>query len=61
LIYLGVAILGKVAGDMIAGDPFVTEKLHPSPVVHYALDAVLIIGVLALGLYAARARRREAK
>jgi YjbE family integral membrane protein len=61
LIYLGVAILGKVAGDMIAGDPFLTEKLHPSPAVHYALDAVLMIGVLSLGLYAGRARRREAK
>ena len=58
LIYLGVAILGKVAGDMVVGDPFLIKKLHPSPTARYILDAVLIVGVLAAGVAAGRARRR---
>jgi YjbE family integral membrane protein len=59
LVYLGVAILGKVAGDMIVNDPFVIQKMQPSMPVHYLVDAVLIVGVLLLGTKVARARRKK--
>ncbi len=58
LVYLGVAILGKVAGDMIVGDPFLAQRMRPSPVAHYILDAVLIVAVLALGVTAGRRKRK---
>ncbi len=59
LIYLGVAILGKVAGDMIVGDPFLKERMRPSPAAHYIIDAVLIVAVLALGMAAGRRKRQN--
>jgi YjbE family integral membrane protein len=49
LIYLGAAILGMVAGDMIFEDPFVIHALHPSAALHYSADAVLIAAVLLAG------------
>src|SRR5215472_1723850 len=42
LIYLGVAILGKVGGDMILQDRFTMRALHPSDPVRYLVDAGLI-------------------
>lgn len=57
LIYVGVAILGAVAGNMIAGDPFVTQRISLSTPVRYAVDGVLIVAVLALGTWAGRKRR----
>jgi YjbE family integral membrane protein len=59
LVYIGVAILGKVAGDMIASDPFVAKRLYPSATAHYILDAALIAGILVAGLRIARTRNRR--
>lgn len=55
-VYLGVAILAKVSGDMMLGDPFTTAALHPSETMRYAVDAALIAVLLAAGLL--RRRRR---
>jgi YjbE family integral membrane protein len=46
LIWLGAAILGKVAGDMIVSDPAVVRALHPTEPARYLLDAALVAGLL---------------
>jgi YjbE family integral membrane protein len=57
-MYAGVAILAKVAGDMIFGDPWVMRTLHPSLTSSYFVDAALIFGVLVSGMHTSRARRK---
>jgi YjbE family integral membrane protein len=54
LIYLGAGILGKVAGDMIATDPFVLRTLPLSPAIHYAVDGVLAVALIVTGLILCR-------
>src|SRR6476660_890793 len=48
LIYLGAGILAKVGGDMILTDPLVTHAWNPGDIVRYALDAVLVVGVIGI-------------
>jgi len=48
-IYLGVGILGKVAGDMIVADPAFIRLVHPTAALHYALDAVLVAALVLAG------------
>ena len=57
LIYLGAGILGQVGGDMILSDPLVVRLWHPEPVVHYAVEAVLVISVIAIGRTLCQIRR----
>lgn len=54
LIYLGSGILGKVAGDMIVTDPYVARTMAPSPALHFALDAVLVVGLIVTGFLVCR-------
>jgi YjbE family integral membrane protein len=61
LIYLGAAILGKVAGDMMLEDPFLVRVLHPSDVVRYLADALLIATILVAGRRISASRRRQAE
>ena len=49
LIYLGVAILGIVAGEMVMADPAVVRWLHPTDTLRYAVDAVLALGLVGAG------------
>jgi predicted tellurium resistance membrane protein TerC len=58
-IYVGVAVLCKVAGDMIMADQFVVRSIHPSTIARYVLDAVLIVVVLIVGVRAGKARRER--
>jgi YjbE family integral membrane protein len=58
-VYVGVAILCKVAGDMILADQFVVRRLHPSTAARYATDAALIVGVLIVGTRVGRTRRER--
>ena len=58
-IYLGAAILGKVAGDMILQDHFAVQLIHPTGVVRYAFDAILIAVLLLAGKAVAGARQRS--
>ncbi len=58
VIYVGAAILGKVGGDMVLEDPFVLRTMHPSNVVRYLADIVLVFLVLAGGRYLSNGRRR---
>ncbi len=50
LVYLGAGILGKVGGDMIFADPFVQQLLHPSTALRYGVDAVLVAGLIGIGI-----------
>jgi YjbE family integral membrane protein len=47
IVVLGAAILGRVAGDMIASDPFVVKALHnPGHAFAYTVQALLAVGVV---------------
>ncbi|HEY9139586.1 MAG TPA: TerC family protein [Bryobacteraceae bacterium] len=49
LVYVGVAILGKVAGDMVLADPVMVRWLHPTDALRYAVDAVLVLALVGGG------------
>ena len=59
LIYLGAGILGHVGGEMILTDPFVAHQWHPGNAVRYAVEAALIIGVIAIGKIVCEVDRRR--
>jgi YjbE family integral membrane protein len=59
LIYLGAGILGQVAGEMILTDAFVVRTWHPGNVVRYAVEAALVVAVIAIGRVITAARRRR--
>ena len=48
-IYLGSGILGYVGGDMIFGDAFIQRTFHPSDAVRYAVEGVLVVGLVVAG------------
>jgi len=48
-VYLGVAILAKVAGDMVLADPAMVRWLHPTDAIRYAVDGGLILLLVAGG------------
>ena len=58
LIYLGAGILGQVGGEMILTDPFVVRSWHPGNIVRYAVEAVLMVAVIAIGRLLCAARRK---
>jgi YjbE family integral membrane protein len=60
LIYLGAGILGRLAGDMILTDPLVARIWHPRDGVRYAVEAALVIAVIAIGKLVCEAGRRRA-
>lgn len=49
LIYIGAAVLGRVAGEMMITDPYIIGHFHPSKYVQYSVEAFFTIGVLAAG------------
>ncbi len=49
LVYVGVAILGKVAGDMVLADPVMVRWLHPTETLRYAVDAALVLALVGGG------------
>jgi YjbE family integral membrane protein len=61
IIYIGAALLGRVAGQMIMTDRFIVETLAPGPVMLYSAEAAGTIGVVAAGLWmkARQARRQK--
>ena len=54
IIYIGSAVLGKVAGDMIITDPWVHHLLQPSKAIEYVVMAVFAAGVIVVGKLLAR-------
>lgn len=56
LIYIGAGILGKVGGDMIMTDPFVVQTWHPTDLLRYCVEGVLVILVIVVGRMVSRRR-----
>lgn len=48
-MYIGVAILGRVAGEMMMGDPLVRRLLHPSDAVRYGVELALMAAIVVTG------------
>jgi YjbE family integral membrane protein len=49
IVYLGSAILGRVAAEMIMSDPVVVHGLAPPPWLSYTVEAVGAVGVIVVG------------
>jgi|UniRef100_A0A7C3V578 YjbE family integral membrane protein len=49
IIYIGAAVLGRVAAEMIFSDPWVGRWLGPPPWFTYAMEAVFAVGVIVAG------------
>ena len=49
LVYLGAAVLGRVAGEMMITDPFIEKVFHPSAIFQYSVQAFFTLGVLVAG------------
>jgi YjbE family integral membrane protein len=56
ILYLGAAILGKVGGEMMSTDPFITRTLHPSAGMIYAVEGLAIVSILVIGRLLCRGR-----
>jgi YjbE family integral membrane protein len=61
IIYIGAAVLGRVAGEMIFTDPAVEHWLNPSPWFRYAMEAVFAVGVILVGKLWLRLAFRKAE
>lgn len=48
-MYVGVAILGRVGGEMMLGDAFVRKLIHPSDLLRYGVEALLIVAIVLAG------------
>lgn len=60
IVYIGAALLGRVAGHMIMTDAYVTQRFAPGMPLQYSAQAVGTIGVIAVGLWIkSRSRKLE--
>ena len=53
-MYAGVAILGRVAGEMMLGDPFMRRLLHPSDILRYGAELALMAAIIVTGRWLSR-------
>jgi YjbE family integral membrane protein len=53
-MYAGVAILGRVAGEMMLGDPFMRRLLHPSDFLRYGAELALMAAIIVTGRWLSR-------
>src|ERR1700733_3712460 len=58
IVYIGAALLGRVAGQMIMTDAFVVQRFAPSLALLYSAEAAGTVGVLIAGW---RLKRRSSK
>jgi YjbE family integral membrane protein len=49
IVYIGAALLGRVAGQMILTDAYVVSRFAPTPAALYSAQAAGTVGVLAAG------------
>jgi YjbE family integral membrane protein len=56
IVYLGVAILGKVGSEMMLTDPFIARTLQPSEAWIWAGEGLAIVAVLTIGKYLGKKR-----
>ena len=57
IVLIGAAVLGKVAGEMIAGDPVMLRFTDSAPYLHRAFELLGIVIVTGYGLWLRRKRR----
>lgn len=57
IIYIGAALLGRVAGQMIMTDAFTVQALAPSATLKYSVEAAGVILVVAVGFWLKQRRR----
>ena len=61
VLYVGVAILGRVAGEMMITDPFIHHFIDPKKFTEYIFQAVLMMSVVAVGIFRNREQRSQSK
>ena len=49
VVYIGAAILGRVGGDMMITDPWITSLLRPSQAIEWSVQIFFAIAVLIAG------------
>ena len=59
VIWIGAALLGKVGGEMIMGDPTVTGWLHPGKLMDYSFQAFCALGVPGVAWLLAKTSRKK--
>jgi YjbE family integral membrane protein len=59
IVYIGAALLGRVAGQMIMTDRFTVERFAPSGALRYSAEAAGTIGVLLAGWWLKRHSRKS--
>lgn len=57
IIYIGAALLGRVAGHMLITDAFIVQRFAPGAAWRYGAEAVGVIGVLLTGWWMKRRRK----
>lgn len=57
IVYIGAALLGRVAGDMFMTDAFTKKKLMPADALNWSVQAICTIAVLGVGFWLKRRRR----
>jgi YjbE family integral membrane protein len=57
IVYIGAALLGRVAGQMIMTDAFTVQRFAPSAALRYAVEAAGTAGVLLTGWWLKKRRQ----
>jgi len=60
IVYIGAALLGRVAGQMIMTDAFVAERFAPNAALRYSAEAAGTAGVLLAGWWMKRDSQKRA-
>lgn len=60
IVYIGAALLGRVAGRMIVTDAFLEQRFAPGTALEYSAEAAGALGVLAAGWWMKTRSRRPA-
>jgi YjbE family integral membrane protein len=61
IVYVGAALLGRVAGQMIMTDAFTVQRFAPSAALDYSAEAVGTIGVVLAGLWLKKRQANESE
>jgi YjbE family integral membrane protein len=58
-VFLGAAVLGKVAWQMILTDPFVVQRFQPTDLFRNSLEAAMAMSLFAYGWLLAKSRKER--
>ncbi|MCL5022918.1 MAG: TerC family protein [Nitrospirae bacterium] len=59
IVYVGAAILGRVAGEMIMTDPVIVSFLKPGEVLRYVVEIAFAIAVIVIGKLLVKRENRK--